>query len=390
MFYENSLEFSVDKKNIVVIGTSNSIIEFGWCSSFRNHSFNEYNIINLSLGGCTSLLVSYQLDKYFNLLNLADFIIVEPMVNDISYLPNKLIEKGILFDAIEYLYETLATLNTPSLTLLLPTEKRLQGYFHNQVYLKHIAEAKLAQVFIVDMYPYFKQYEELTFLDPGHIDLKVAWAIGKSILELVEYLLNRDLHSTFHKNGMAIKNSRYTFSSLTSLQDETTIERKNSRYFCKLSINSTHQIEIKENCKLVGVLHWCSVNDSVLLVKINGEEEFSLSLKSKYLRLSSPNKQIQLSKGDFINLHYDKKGGAISDIIFQKNVTVKKKVYRESELYNRENNFLHGKLTTSILSWIIESSKNKKSEVNTLFSLLSYKEHYLYARDALKKILNVN
>ncbi|MFA0426722.1 SGNH/GDSL hydrolase family protein [Vibrio sp. 10N.222.51.C5] len=342
---------------------------------------NEYNIINLSLGGCTSLLLAYQIDHHFNLLSSADLVIIEPIVNDISYLPNKLIEKSVLFNSIEYIYGVLSKISCPIITLLIPTQKRLNGYKSNEVYLKHIREANQCNVFVIDLFPHFRNYPELGFLDPGHIGLQAAWSIGKSIQKVITYLLSYDSKLLEVEGAISPAATIYKYLKVA---EKAGIDKSNSRYSCK-TVSERLTLKIAEDCLLVGFLHWCDINDAKLKINVNACKRKEILLKSKYLRISSPNEPILLSAGDLITLDFDRVGGGLSELIFQfaenENTDTK-----NCKVYCLMNDFINEKIHSSILS-SLHNKSDKKTTTESLFSLLKHKKHYQYARNELREIL---
>ena len=280
-----------EKKNkrVIVIGASNSLITNGWFFSFLRQ-VSDYEVINLSLGACTTLYINYQLSTNYNLIKSADLILVEPIVNDISYLPNGMISESILFSAIDNMYSSFSNLSIPIVTLLIPTERRTASYFDNPVYKKHINGINKANSYVIDLHPlFFSAKDKLSslFLNPGHIDLNLSNHLGKVVRDLIEKILFKKYVSVRHGEEILPK---YEIIEANELGLSDNEDKENNMFGAKLSsIERSLLLEIPEHKALAGIMHWNNINDGSVLVKNkSGELLTEFKLKGKYLKLSSP------------------------------------------------------------------------------------------------------
>lgn len=285
----NNLSFAENNKDpkVLIVGTSNSIIKNGWFESFYERYNKEFNIINLSLGACTSVYISYQISLNKRLFMEADIILLEPIVNDISYLPNKQISEDILFTSIEHIYSFIGSLGKPCFTLLLPTLKRTEFYYKNKVYLEHMKNAKKFRVYWIDLHPLFsKEINEIEqlFLDPGHINLDLAYHLGIEIGQILKAPLLEEAPS---KKTLPVKYEILCF------KDEGLIVKTSSKYSATLKeVQTGFKVDIPQGYRLAGILHWNNKNQ----IKVNLKTEnkvVDIELKGKYLKLTSPSELIE-------------------------------------------------------------------------------------------------
>jgi hypothetical protein len=276
-------------KKIVVIGSSNSLISHGWFFSFLENLSN-FEVINLSLGACTTMYINYQLQLNRSLIENADLIVVEPIVNDISYLPNGMISENILMSAIDSMYVSLYSLNVPIITLLLPTERRTASYLKNIVYKKHIQKIEEIGSYLIDLHPLFsavKNKFSSLFLNPGHIDLNLASHLGHLLSTLIEKTLQIEKVQNDANLTLA---ARYEIIDAKKL-GLTNIASKDSNMFEAdvAVLKEQLQVNVPKNKRLVGITHWNKVNDVCIMIKNQEDNEiFPFKLKGKYLKLSSP------------------------------------------------------------------------------------------------------
>lgn len=284
----NNLNFAKNNKTpkVLIVGTSNSIIKNGWFESFYERYNKEFNIINLSLGACTSVYISYQISLNKRLFMEADIILIEPIVNDISYLPNKQISEGVLFTSIEYIYTFISSLGKKCFTLLLPTLKRTEFYFNNKVYLEHMKNAKKFGVYWIDLHPLFSKeinIIEKLFLDPGHINLELAYHLG---IEIGKILKTPLLEKIPPPKIQAVK------YEILCLKDESLAVKTSSKYSTTLKeVKSGFKVDIPKGYRLAGIMHWNNKNQIKVNLKAK-DKIVEVELKGKYLKLTSPSELI--------------------------------------------------------------------------------------------------
>lgn len=281
-----------EKNNILVIGTSNSIIRGGWFESFNNKLSSQFNIINLSLGSCTSLYLAYQVVTNSELFLNSDIIIIEPIVNDISHLPNKQITQETLFQAIDFLYTFIGSLNKKSFTLLLPTQKRTAQFYNNIVYQKHISSARSNSIIPIDLHPLFESQLcnlERLFLDPGHINLDLAFHLGETIGDVIKF-------NNLEKNDLSFKISDVN-NTYKIIELKKNSHKKNSQFEAELlKLDDSIFIDIPDGYQLCGIMHWNDHNlTNIETITSGSNNSESIELKSKYLKLTTPRKLISSS-----------------------------------------------------------------------------------------------
>lgn len=278
----NSFGKHDNKLKVLVIGASNSIIKGGWYEQFKKDYDDIFDILNISLGACTSVYIAYQMNRNMNLFLEADVVILEPFVNDVSHLPNKQVSKSNLFAAIDYIYQFCAYIEKLTIALILPTEKRLSNYKGNMVYKKHMENISKHNIFSLDFHPQFSLANVDTskyFLDPAHIDLQFAQHLGTKLGELINSaVLEKPLVS--EKPDI-----RYVeiFPKSRRVQ-----KKESSKFSANLrTITDSYHVEAREGMVLCGILHWNEVNNLSIFVKAN-DEVFRWDFSSKFLKLSSP------------------------------------------------------------------------------------------------------
>lgn len=270
------------KPKVLILGTSNSIIKGGWFSSFYAKYKNDFDIINLSLGACTSVYLSYQITLNEKIFKEADIIIIEPIVNDISYLPNRQINESTLMTSIRHIYEYISSLKKVCFTLLLPTLKRTNLYFKNNVYLEHAKHAKALGFHIIDLHPlYYKELKliDSLFLDPGHINLQFAHHLGGEIGKMLK-IKELEITSGEHAREGIYKIIKPELGPLRA--------KRNSKYTASLNgVSMGTHVSLPYGYELAGMLHWNDKNRIEIEIK-SDDKKTIVELKGKYLKLTSP------------------------------------------------------------------------------------------------------
>lgn len=120
------------KKNVILLGGSNSVMVNGLQKGLRQENIN---LTNLALGSTTSIQNLYEIKKEQNkkIIEQADLIITESNVNEVGghndskeNLSLKIINRNI-----NWLYNELSKLNTKILIILFPSMRRHINIINN-------------------------------------------------------------------------------------------------------------------------------------------------------------------------------------------------------------------------------------------------------------------
>ncbi|HEF8477663.1 TPA: SGNH/GDSL hydrolase family protein, partial [Campylobacter jejuni] len=178
------------KKNIVLIGASNSRIPGGLQAGLDH---DDVNFFNLSIGGTTSLHKLYCLKRKKNqeILNNADLIIIESNIMDTSIL--NILNVNLVLNNICYLYDELATLRKKILILFLFEYRNIKSnpdaYAINNLH-KYKANEYGFNIIDVDLYIKEKNMEKFYMQpDPYHMISAVMFSIGRSIIKNINSMI---------------------------------------------------------------------------------------------------------------------------------------------------------------------------------------------------------
>ncbi|WP_216361592.1 SGNH/GDSL hydrolase family protein, partial [Campylobacter sp. P255] len=178
------------KKNIVLIGASNSRVPGGLQAGLDHE---DVNFFNLSIGGTTSLHKLYCLRRKKNqeILNNADLIIIESNIMDTSIL--SILHVDCVLNNICYLYDELVTLRKKILILFLFEHRSIKSnpnaYIVNNL---HKYKANEYGFNIIDVDSYIKERNIDKFYmqpDPYHMIPAVMFDIGRNIIKNVDSMI---------------------------------------------------------------------------------------------------------------------------------------------------------------------------------------------------------
>ncbi|WP_236846113.1 hypothetical protein [Campylobacter devanensis] len=145
-------------KNIVLLSGSNSVMVNGLQKVLKEYE----NVINLALGGTTSLQNLYELKREKNqeAIQNADLIITESVIIKLdNHNIRENLSLSIIFKNLQYLYATLYTFNRPVCILILPY--RFKNY---QIVINmHRFLANYYGLYIVDMQKHYQNNEIIQF-----------------------------------------------------------------------------------------------------------------------------------------------------------------------------------------------------------------------------------
>ncbi|WP_258108701.1 hypothetical protein [Campylobacter lari] len=175
------------KKNIVLIGASNSRVPGGLQAGLDQ---DNVNLVNLSLGSTSSLHKLYSLKRDCNkeVISKADLIIIEANIVDTHILfASKL---NVILRNIQFLYNELASLNNKILILNLferrNIKKNLEAYKINNLHRYNVNKYGFN---IIDIDEYIKKnYLSDFFLspDPNHMLSSIMYQLGKNIIDNID------------------------------------------------------------------------------------------------------------------------------------------------------------------------------------------------------------
>ncbi|MCH7372355.1 hypothetical protein [Aeromonas sp. MR16] len=269
---------------IVIIGASNSLMSQGWAYFFTK-KIALYQVINLSLGATSSSYIALIFLIHRKLLDNAKYIIVEPFVNDVSFVGNKELTKAALLTCIDYYYNFDATISKKLIVLLLPTQKRIHGIFSNDIYKAHLYYAAQSNVTILDCHPYFESLDDIqiksAFKDPAHLNCKFSELISNWIIKFIENWNDEDRTS----NLKCKSKSRMFYVPPPS--STIRIRKSTSLFSCDIvELKDKLVVEVPFDHSLIGILHWSDMNENLFKISSCGQLAHGL-LRSKYLKLTS-------------------------------------------------------------------------------------------------------
>ncbi|MBZ7944345.1 SGNH/GDSL hydrolase family protein, partial [Campylobacter sp. RM13744] len=253
----------MDRKNIVLLGASNSRVPGGLQAGLNQ---DDVNLVNLSIGGTTSLHKLYSLKREENqeVLKKADLIIIESNIMDISIFSS--FNNLYTISNIDYLYDELALFKTKVIILILfdhRKERMVINKFH-----KYKAKEYGYNIIDVDTIVYkFKLEDFYMKPDPFHMLTSIMYQLGKNIASNI---------SCFH---FPYKNKQYNhqFDIITPDQLEILNGELDKKIIKDLiykeivyKINKNHIFKIPERYngfRLIGI-HTFN-NDISLLIRQN-------------------------------------------------------------------------------------------------------------------------
>lgn len=179
----------MEKKNIVLLGASNSLMPGGLCAGLSQSNINLYN---LSIGGTDIVYRIYELKKEENqeLIHKADLIVLESNIMD-SYMASGYSLKNLEFKVLQYmtyLYEELYSLKKKIVVLLLFDILCLCERERKMANLVMKFHKKLTAFYgfnLIDVHQKmldtkcFKFYS--THLDASHLLSSIMYQLGKNI-----------------------------------------------------------------------------------------------------------------------------------------------------------------------------------------------------------------
>ena len=269
---------------IVIVGASNSLMSQGWAYYFTK-KLNSYKVINLSLGATSSSYIALVFLTHRKLLENAKYIIIEPFVNDVSFVGNKDFTRTAFITCIDYYYNLDATISKKILVLLLPTQKRIHGYYDNEVYKAHLYYASQAGATILDCHPYFASLDtgqiDAAFKDPAHLGCNFAELISDWVVNLIQGNAN---HNEFIHFGHQSKSRMFYVNAPTA---DNKVRKSTSLFSCNLvELKDKLVVEVPYDHSLIGILHWSNMNENFFKLSACGQVSYG-QLKSKYLKLTS-------------------------------------------------------------------------------------------------------
>lgn len=194
------------KKNIVLLGASNSRVPGGLAAGLNQKNINLYN---LSIGGTDSIHKIYELKRKENqeCLHKADLIVLEVNIMDVtmSFRYKNLDFKIIKY--INYLYEQLYLLKKKILVLLLFDVRCVRDGSKKQSANLIMQTHKNLTLFydfnLIDVHQKMidtQCYKFYTPLDPYHLLATIMYQLGKNISENLSYFKFSERKLIFEAN----------------------------------------------------------------------------------------------------------------------------------------------------------------------------------------------
>ncbi|MFG5086323.1 SGNH/GDSL hydrolase family protein [Campylobacter lari] len=173
--------------NIVLFGGSNAVLVDGLQKGLQG---NNIKLINLALGGTTSIQNLYELKREKNqqALQEADLIITESSSNEIGghNAPYQNLSLDIIYRNLILFYEELVKYNKPVVDILLPRYGKDKDIINNI----HIMLANRFSFYVIDMYEYY-QYNNLRDFhylhENAHPHPIIMNELGKNIIKNISY-----------------------------------------------------------------------------------------------------------------------------------------------------------------------------------------------------------
>ncbi|OOX89560.1 hypothetical protein BOQ00_03345 [Campylobacter coli] len=249
------------KKNVVLLGGSNSVMVNGLQKGLRQENIK---LTNLALGATTSIQNLYELKRKKNreVIKQADLIITESNINEINHnLYSAQLPINIIYRNLNWLYQELYFLNKKIIVLILPL-------FHGQWKLInqiHILLANKYKFNIINLCSYYIQNNLQEFsriVDPIHPNLFIMRELGRNIIQNINFF-------KLERNYSIKKNDNPIFKIFEP--DSNNINIKNSMYDENVSLVSSEKHYFKEDYygyKIIASHTWCK-NISNILIKNN-------------------------------------------------------------------------------------------------------------------------
>lgn len=219
--------------NIVIIGTSNSVMKNSYVKSLSLHNI----VTNLSTGRVPVFYhirtILLNMDKLYE----ADVIIIDHYINDINFYYEKIDDYTF---HTENLYKILGSLNKPVLNLLFPCKKiKEKNTIDYYCYIKKLT--KNYGLWLLDLNEY--GFEETHFTDVLHLKRNVSYIIGN----MLSYTLHNHVNLN-EKREVSFFNNPYYIVTADNIKDS------NQHYIFenfKNSLLSVNFITAKEGGTLV-------------------------------------------------------------------------------------------------------------------------------------------
>lgn len=227
------------KKNIVLLGGSNSVMINGLQRGLRKYS-KEVNrdFYNFSLGACTAVQNFYELHRKKNLdvLENAELIITESNVNEIyqNYEEHEKLPLNVINDNLFLLYRKLASYQSKILVLILPY---LLGNFKiiNDMHKFWIRYFKLNYIDVHEYYEKNNLHEFGKRIDMAHQLPRVMYELGKNIIKNIDQMKNNNKESNIEDNLIIVNmGDMETFKKVNprnSLYNEIAYRLDNKKVF---------------------------------------------------------------------------------------------------------------------------------------------------------------
>lgn len=289
--------------NVVIVGTSNSLIKNGFKEGFSNSK--DLQITNLSIGGCCAIQHVERMLSHQKIMVEADILILDSLVNDIVFSMTGEAEIPFMLDAITAMYEIASSMNKPVFSVLFPTKHHLGEIEGNELYEHHISECKRLSIAVIDLYSICNGMvsKEIGFLDGPHIAPVFSKIVGDA---LGIYCAGKHNFRAFDKANYQppsrnVGEYQYLVRNLPfELKDSSefnVIEKKNSQFLEKfIFLKSTLQLEVI-NAELLGILQWSDKEAGPVSIETNPGKEAATEIKPSngLFRFSNPKKPIPIT-----------------------------------------------------------------------------------------------
>ncbi|MBX1885412.1 hypothetical protein, partial [Campylobacter peloridis] len=273
------------EKLIVVFGESHFITKNGLLKGLENR---KTKILNLALGGTSTLQSVYELKRYYKKIKGADLIIIGSNTCDCMHYHYY---KTNFVRDIEWFYKELYDLNTRILCIINPTfQDRLKLSLVAAVINTHKKNCLKYGFNCIDLHGYYYEKELIDFhreKDGEHDFSFIMRELGKNIINNLNYLMKPINNIKFNnKNPNFYICKRNDFSISREVNSSLVIQKQNSLYdeeILNLKNNMLLKIMGYENCILLGIHYW-GMEGTIVFEKENSKNYLSFHTIHNHFR----------------------------------------------------------------------------------------------------------
>ncbi|SEQ95294.1 hypothetical protein SAMN03080615_03369 [Amphritea atlantica] len=228
--------------NIIIIGTSNSVMTESYVSALKIY----HQVSNISCGRVPFFYHIKTIKQNIELIEKSDLLIIDHYINDINYYHPRL--GDFYLEECKDFYRLLSSLNTNILNILFPIRKKLNSQesdYYN--FVKNLS--KTNKIPLLDLNKFAFKTEN--YGDDIHLNRKTSFTVGVSLANNLRTLTEKPVH------GGSIKKDPYIIFDSHDIAETNNYQKydfKNSLIDITFS-RCTDQIHLNNRvpCKLLSI-----------------------------------------------------------------------------------------------------------------------------------------